>query len=51
MAEAVYPAATREIADKRRALAPETEKTSVVQRSSWRDFKASRMTRLRAGIV
>jgi AhpD family alkylhydroperoxidase len=27
MAEAVYPTATRELADKRRALAPETEKT------------------------
>jgi len=27
MSEAVYPAATRELADKRRALAPETEKT------------------------
>ena len=27
MAEAVYPAATRELADKRHALAPETEKT------------------------
>jgi AhpD family alkylhydroperoxidase len=26
MTEAVYPAATRELADKRRALAPETEK-------------------------